>query len=232
MTAENRERFKSAMEEIGLAVPAAGFAHSLEEALAVGSVDRLPGDGAPELHPRRRRHRDRARRGPPGPTRRGSAVCVAGHRGPRRAVHRRPEGIRARGDARQRGQLRGHLLDRERRPDGCPHRRLDHRRTRTDPDRRRVPDDARRLFRLHPAGRGRDRRLQRAVRGGPGRRSPDDHRDEPARSRDPPHSRRRPPGSRSRRSRPVSRSATGSTRSKTTSPVRRRPPSSRPSTTW
>ncbi len=35
-TAENRERFKSAMEEIGLAVPAAGFAHSLEEALAVG----------------------------------------------------------------------------------------------------------------------------------------------------------------------------------------------------
>ncbi|MGA8725297.1 MAG: carbamoyl-phosphate synthase large subunit [Acidimicrobiales bacterium] len=36
VTAENRERFKSAMEEIGLAVPAAGFAHSLEEALAVG----------------------------------------------------------------------------------------------------------------------------------------------------------------------------------------------------
>jgi carbamoyl-phosphate synthase large subunit len=35
-TAENRDRFKSAMEEIGLAVPAAGFAHSLEEALAVG----------------------------------------------------------------------------------------------------------------------------------------------------------------------------------------------------
>ncbi len=41
-TAENRERFKSAMEEIGLAVPAAGFAHSLEEALAVGASIGFP----------------------------------------------------------------------------------------------------------------------------------------------------------------------------------------------
>ena len=36
MTAEDRERFKAAMEEIGLAVPASGFAHSLDEALAIG----------------------------------------------------------------------------------------------------------------------------------------------------------------------------------------------------
>ena len=35
-TAEDRERFKAAMEEIGLAVPASGFAHSLDEALAIG----------------------------------------------------------------------------------------------------------------------------------------------------------------------------------------------------
>ncbi|HLI16149.1 MAG TPA: carbamoyl-phosphate synthase large subunit [Acidimicrobiales bacterium] len=35
-TAEDRERFKAAMTEIGLKVPASGFAHSLEEALAVG----------------------------------------------------------------------------------------------------------------------------------------------------------------------------------------------------
>ncbi len=41
-TAENRERFKSAMEEIGLSVPAAGFAHSLEEALAVGASIGFP----------------------------------------------------------------------------------------------------------------------------------------------------------------------------------------------
>ncbi len=35
-TAENRERFKAAMQEIGLAVPASGFAHSLDEAMAIG----------------------------------------------------------------------------------------------------------------------------------------------------------------------------------------------------
>src|SRR3954470_4902648 len=34
-TAENRERFKEAMESIGLAVPPSGFAYSLEEAVAV-----------------------------------------------------------------------------------------------------------------------------------------------------------------------------------------------------
>ncbi len=35
-TAENRERFKAAMTEIGLAVPASGFAYQLEEAAKVG----------------------------------------------------------------------------------------------------------------------------------------------------------------------------------------------------
>jgi carbamoyl-phosphate synthase large subunit len=35
-TAEDRERFKAAMQEIGLAVPASGFAHSLDEAMAIG----------------------------------------------------------------------------------------------------------------------------------------------------------------------------------------------------
>ena len=35
-TAEDRERFKAAMEEIGLSVPASGFAHSLDEAMAIG----------------------------------------------------------------------------------------------------------------------------------------------------------------------------------------------------
>ncbi|MGA2835937.1 MAG: carbamoyl-phosphate synthase large subunit [Acidimicrobiales bacterium] len=36
-TAEDRERFKAAMEEIGLSVPASGFAHSLDEAMAIGA---------------------------------------------------------------------------------------------------------------------------------------------------------------------------------------------------
>ena len=35
-TAEDREQFKAAMEEIGLACPRSGFAHSLDEALAIG----------------------------------------------------------------------------------------------------------------------------------------------------------------------------------------------------
>jgi carbamoyl-phosphate synthase large subunit len=36
-TAENRERFKEAMQEIGLAVPISGFAHELEEAVTVAN---------------------------------------------------------------------------------------------------------------------------------------------------------------------------------------------------
>ncbi len=41
-TAEDREQFKAAMEEIGLAVPASGFAHSLDEALAIGESIGFP----------------------------------------------------------------------------------------------------------------------------------------------------------------------------------------------
>jgi len=36
-TAEDRERFKLAMEEIGLSTPSSGFAHSLDEAMAIGA---------------------------------------------------------------------------------------------------------------------------------------------------------------------------------------------------
>jgi carbamoyl-phosphate synthase large subunit len=41
-TAEDRDRFKAAMEEIGLEVPASGFATSLEEALVVGQEVGFP----------------------------------------------------------------------------------------------------------------------------------------------------------------------------------------------
>nr|MDA8343693.1 carbamoyl phosphate synthase large subunit [Actinomycetota bacterium] len=41
-TAENRERFKHAMEEIGLEVPRAGFAHSLDEALTIAETIGYP----------------------------------------------------------------------------------------------------------------------------------------------------------------------------------------------
>ncbi len=91
------------------------------------------------------------------------------------------EGVRARGHARPRRQLRGRVLDREPRPDGRAHRRLDHRRAGADAERRRVPGDARRVVRVHPAHRRRDRRLEHPVRREPAQRRPRRDRDEPAR---------------------------------------------------
>ena len=41
-TAEDRDRFKTAMEEIGLQVPASGFAHDLQEALDIGDAVGYP----------------------------------------------------------------------------------------------------------------------------------------------------------------------------------------------
>ena len=52
-----------------------------------------------------------------------------------------------------RRQRRGRLLDRERRPGGRAHRRLDHRRAGADPHRPRVPAAARHRHRHHPRGR-------------------------------------------------------------------------------
>ena len=76
-----------------------------------------------------------------------------------RGVGHRLEGVRARGDARRRRQLRRHLLDREHRPDGRAHRRQHHRRAGADADRQGIPADARRRAAHHPPGRRRDRRL-------------------------------------------------------------------------
>ncbi len=41
-TAEDREKFKAAMVEIGLSVPASGFAHTLDEALSIGESIGFP----------------------------------------------------------------------------------------------------------------------------------------------------------------------------------------------
>ena len=65
--------------------------------------------------------------------------------------------------------------------DGRAHRRQRDGRAGADPDRPRVPADARRLHRLPARDRRRHRRLQRAVRREPGRRAHGGHRDEPAR---------------------------------------------------
>ena len=80
-----------------------------------------------------------------------------------------------------RGQLHHHLLHRERRSDGRAYRRQHHRGAGADADRQGIPDHAQRLDRGAARDRGGDRRLQRAVRGQPGRRPPRRHRDEPAR---------------------------------------------------
>ena len=73
------------------------------------------------------------------------------HRGAPRGVDPRLEGVRARGHARPRRQRRGRLLDREPRPDGRAHRRLDHRRAGADPHRPRVPAAARHRHRRSSA---------------------------------------------------------------------------------
>ena len=66
-----------------------------------------------------------------------------GARDPGRGVGDRLEGVRARGHARRRRQLRRHLLDREHRSDGRAHRRQHHRRAGADADRQGIPADAR-----------------------------------------------------------------------------------------
>ncbi len=67
-TAENRELFKAAMADIGLAVPASGFAHSVDQAPQGRRGRRLARHRAPELHPRRRGHGHRPRRRRAGPS--------------------------------------------------------------------------------------------------------------------------------------------------------------------
>ena len=62
-------------------------------------------------------------------------------------------------------QLHHHLLDRERRSDGHPHRRFGHRGAGADADRQGIPDHAQRLDRVPARDRRRHRRIERAVRG-------------------------------------------------------------------
>ena len=178
---EDREKFKGVVERCGAESAQSVICHSMDE------MPQSPQRSSATRWWCARRSRWaawvrlRLRRDRPAPDRR------------RRACSTRPttevlleesitrlEGVRARGDARPRRQRRGGLLDREPRPDGRPHRRLDHRRAGADPHRPRVPAAARHRHRDHPRGRRRHRRLQHPVRGQPGRRPDHRHRDEPA----------------------------------------------------
>ena len=135
-----------AMERIGLAVAAGGIADdAATRRWTIVERDRLPGDHPPVVHARRHGRRHRVQ--PRGVRGRSCAAASTSRRCTQvlveRSVHRL-EGVRARGDARPRRQRRHRLLDREPRPDGRAHRRLDHRRAGDDAHRPRVPDDARR----------------------------------------------------------------------------------------
>ena len=177
---ENRELFKKIVEELGGEV-ARSVDLPLARRLPRGRRRaRLPGRRPPVVHDGRHRLRHRLRRGRPAPDRRRRPRRQPDHRGAPRGVDPRLEGVRARGDARQGRQRRDRLLDREPRPDGRAHRRLDHRRAGDDADRPRVPAPARPRDRHHPRGRRRHRRLQHPVRRQPRRRPADRHRDEPA----------------------------------------------------
>ena len=139
--------------------------------------------------------------------------------------------VRARGDAGPQRQRRDHLLDRERGPDGRPHRRLGHDRARPDPDRRALPGAPRPGDPGDPRRRRRDRRLQHPVRGQPRDERDRRDRDEPARLALLGAGLEGDRASRSRRSPRSSRSATRWRRSPTTSHERHPLPSSRRSTT-
>ena len=177
---EDRLLFKEAMERHR----ARGAAQRLRRERRRGARHhrraRLPGDRAAQLHARRRRRRrDLQPRG----ARRGGRAGARGEPGASRAaraVGARLEGIRARGDARPRRQRDRGLLGRERRPDGHPHRGLDHRRAAADALRPRVPGDARRRVQGHSPRRRRHRRLEHPVRRRPGDRASRRDRDEPA----------------------------------------------------
>ena len=146
-----------------------------------GGRHRLARDHPPELHHGRHRRGHRLHKKRIDRDRRARHRRFADRRGPDRGERARLERVRDGGGARQAGQLHHHLLDREHRPDGRPYRRFDHRRPGADADRQGIPDHARRLDRGPARDRGRDRRLERAVRGQSGRRAHGGDRNEPAR---------------------------------------------------
>ena len=142
--------------------------------------DRPAGDHPALVHARRHRRRHRLHARGVSRHRRARARRLPHHRSADRGIGAGLEGIRDGGRSRQERQLHHHLLDRESRSDGRPHRRLDHDRAGADAHRQGIPDHARRLDRGAARDRGRDRRLERAVRGQSGRRTSRHHRDEPA----------------------------------------------------
>jgi carbamoyl-phosphate synthase large subunit len=140
----------------------------------------LPRDRPPLLHPRRHRRRRRprscrARRD------RARGIESQPDRDPRRGVRARLEGVRDRGHARSRRQLRVVCSIENLDPMGVHTGDSDHRRPRAHPHRQGVSAPPRRLLRGRSPRSASHRRRQHPVRDQPRRRPPDRHRDEPPR---------------------------------------------------
>ncbi len=179
--AEDREKFRNAMSEIGLESPRSLIAHSMEQAIAAQARAGLPGGHPSVVHHGRQRRRHRLQPRGIRDHRDARPGRLADQRGAARGIGGRLERIRDGGRARPQRQLHHRLLHREPRPDGRAHGRFDHRGAGADADRQGIPAHARCLHRGAAQDRRRDRRFERAVRRQPGRRPPAGHRDESAR---------------------------------------------------
>ena len=163
--AEDREKFRNAMSEIGLESPRSLIAHTMEQAFAAQAELGFPivirpsftmgGTGGGIAYNREEFETIVDAR--PG--------CLAHQRGAARRVGDRLERIRDGGRPRPQRQLHHRLLDREPRPDGRAHGRFHHRGAGADADRQGIPAHARCLHRGAAQDRRGDRRLERAVRG-------------------------------------------------------------------
>jgi carbamoyl-phosphate synthase large subunit len=138
---EDRQRFKDIVRSVGGDVPASAVCRTLDEALAFATTvgNRIvvrPSFTMGGLGSGLAADVDAVRR----------AVARGLDASPVHEVlvEERPrlEGVRAGADARPQGQRGRGLLDREHRPDGCPHWRLGDRGAGHDADRPRVPADA------------------------------------------------------------------------------------------
>ena len=133
--AEDREAFRTTMEEAGLRVPWSLIVESVGE--AERGARRRRDQAAGDRPARRSRWAARAAASAAtetelAPGRLRGARREPDQPGAGRGVGARLGRVRARGDARPQRQRRDHLLDRERRPDGRPHRRLGHGRAGAD----------------------------------------------------------------------------------------------------
>ena len=158
--AEDRLKFRDAMDAIGLESPRSRIAHSLERRDGGARVRRSADDHPAVVHDGRDGGRHRVQPGGVRPYRRHGARRLADDRGADRGIGPRLEGIRDGGRPRPPRQRDHHLRHREYRPDGRPHRRQHHRRADPDADRQGISDHAQREHRVPARDRRRDRRVR------------------------------------------------------------------------